>query len=169
MNGMIGSGNTPCLGARQRPLLERRHRSIRPYVSSLLFLTFWSRRLVSDRAGAFSRTARPAASIVAQNARPLMPRMMGELILPSVPTYRRKARAMNLSEDRPARSPAGSCSVRGGRAEASLHLLDDLLDVEARRLLPRRKVFKRRNELCHKRLCRHGQEGVLNRPIPIGV
>jgi hypothetical protein len=33
---MIGSGITPCLRVRPRPLLERRRRSIRPYVSSLL-------------------------------------------------------------------------------------------------------------------------------------
>src|SRR5262249_28756791 len=48
-------------------------------------------------------------------------------------------------------------------------LLHHLINAEARRLLSRREVLERLDELLHERLCRNKQERPLQRPVVVGI
>jgi hypothetical protein len=50
-----------------------------------------------------------------------------------------------------------------------LHLRQDFVNAEARRLLPWWELFKRLDELCHDSLSRDEQERPINYPIEVGV
>src|SRR5215468_6236820 len=64
--------------------------------------------------------------------------------------------------------PAGVC-LRQSAAMRARHLLQNLVDAEARGLLPRRKVLEGLDELLHERLRRDDEERPLQRPVEISV
>src|SRR5262247_4275080 len=62
------------------------------------------------------------------------------------------------------------CATFLSRALATANeLLQHLVNGEARRLLPRRELLERGQELANYLLRRHEQENVIHHPIPVGV
>src|SRR5262245_46469526 len=76
---------------------------------------------------------------------------------------------------RGARLPSGAANAQYPRPAAFsaprglLQRLHDVVDAEARRLLPRREIFEGRDELAHDGLSRHHQERMADAPLVIGV
>ena len=61
-----------------------------------------------------------------------------------------------------------SCATGISRALATAHeLFQHLINGEARRLLPRRELLERGQELANDLLRRHEQEDVIHDPIPV--